>query len=85
MDLLVVCVESGLGLDQAILQVSKELEHAHPEISEEDPRPTSGGNAVSQVTVRRVFAAGSSLGRVDEVPAELVDGLADSVRRVENR
>jgi tight adherence protein C len=35
LDLLVVCVESGLGLDQAIAQVSKELEHAHPEISEE--------------------------------------------------
>ena len=35
LDLLVVCVESGLGLDQAILQVSKELEHAHKEISEE--------------------------------------------------
>jgi tight adherence protein C len=35
LDLMVVCVESGLGLDQAILQVSKELEHAHPEITEE--------------------------------------------------
>jgi tight adherence protein C len=35
LDLLVVCVESGLGLDQAIMQVSKELEHAHPEVSEE--------------------------------------------------
>ncbi len=35
LDLLVVCVESGLGLDQAILQVSKELDHAHPDISEE--------------------------------------------------
>jgi tight adherence protein C len=35
LDLLVVCVESGLGLDQAILQVSKELDHAHPEIAEE--------------------------------------------------
>ncbi len=35
LDLLVVCVESGLGLDQAILQVAKELEHAHPEICEE--------------------------------------------------
>jgi tight adherence protein C len=35
LDLLVVCVESGLGLDQAILQVSKELDQAHPEISEE--------------------------------------------------
>lgn len=35
LDLMVVSVESGLGLDQAILQVAKELDHAHPEISEE--------------------------------------------------
>ena len=35
LDLMVVCVESGLGLDQAVMQVAKELEHAHPEISEE--------------------------------------------------
>ncbi len=35
LDLLVVCVESGLGLDQAIVQVAKELEHAHPEVSQE--------------------------------------------------
>lgn len=35
LDLMVVSVESGLGLDQAIMQVAKELEHAHPEITEE--------------------------------------------------
>lgn len=35
LDLLVVCVESGLGLDQAMVQVAKELEHAHKEITEE--------------------------------------------------
>ena len=35
LDLMVVCVESGLGLDQAIMQVSKDLDRAHPEISEE--------------------------------------------------
>jgi tight adherence protein C len=35
LDLLVVSVESGLGLDQGIVQVAKELETAHPEISEE--------------------------------------------------
>ena len=35
LDLLVVCVESGLGLDQAIMQTAKELEHAHPEICQE--------------------------------------------------
>jgi len=35
LDLLVVCVESGLGLDQAVIQVAKDLEHAHPDVSEE--------------------------------------------------
>ena len=35
LDLMVVCVESGLGLDQAMIQVAKELEHAHREITEE--------------------------------------------------
>jgi tight adherence protein C len=35
LDLLVVSVESGLGLDQAVIQVAKELENAHPEITEE--------------------------------------------------
>jgi len=35
LDLLVVCVESGLGLDQAIVQAAKELVHAHPEIAQE--------------------------------------------------
>ncbi|MGH9657658.1 MAG: type II secretion system F family protein, partial [Bryobacteraceae bacterium] len=35
LDLMVVSVESGLGLDQAVVQVAKELQNAHPEISEE--------------------------------------------------
>ncbi|MGO9010074.1 MAG: type II secretion system F family protein [Bryobacteraceae bacterium] len=35
LDLMVVCVEAGLGLDQTTVQVAKELEHAHPEISNE--------------------------------------------------
>ncbi len=35
LDLMVVCVESGLGLDQAILQVSRELQTHYPEISSE--------------------------------------------------
>jgi tight adherence protein C len=33
--MLVICVESGLGLDQALQQVSKELRIAHREISDE--------------------------------------------------
>ncbi|MEZ5364485.1 MAG: type II secretion system F family protein [Bryobacterales bacterium] len=35
LDMLVICVESGLGLDQALMQVSKELHLAHPEITDE--------------------------------------------------
>lgn len=35
LDLLVVCVESGLGLDQAITQVSRELHESYPELSQE--------------------------------------------------
>jgi len=35
LDLMVVCVEAGLGLDQTTLQVAKELQSANPEICEE--------------------------------------------------
>jgi tight adherence protein C len=35
LDLLVICVEAGLGLDQAFMKVSEELQIAHPEMSDE--------------------------------------------------
>ncbi|HLI33498.1 MAG TPA: type II secretion system F family protein [Terriglobia bacterium] len=35
LDLLVICMEAGLGLDQAIVHVGKELSVSHPELSEE--------------------------------------------------
>ena len=35
LDLLVICVEAGLGLDQAMLRVSRELARVHPALSEE--------------------------------------------------
>jgi tight adherence protein C len=34
-DLLVICVDAGLGLDQAMLRVGQELTVSHPEINEE--------------------------------------------------
>jgi tight adherence protein C len=35
LDLLVICVEAGLGLDQALMRVSQELRVAHPELCDE--------------------------------------------------
>jgi tight adherence protein C len=35
LDLMVICVEAGLGLDQSILRVSEELKIVHPETSDE--------------------------------------------------
>jgi tight adherence protein C len=35
LDLMVVSVEAGLGLDQAIMRVSDELAHAHPDLADE--------------------------------------------------
>ncbi|HEV2423986.1 MAG TPA: type II secretion system F family protein [Terriglobia bacterium] len=35
LDLLVVCVEAGLGLDQALMRVAQELRVAHPDLCDE--------------------------------------------------
>jgi tight adherence protein C len=35
LDLLVICTEAGCGMDQALINVSRELKSAHPAVSEE--------------------------------------------------
>jgi tight adherence protein C len=35
LDLLAICIEAGLGLDQGIMRVAQELRVSHPELSEE--------------------------------------------------
>jgi tight adherence protein C len=35
LDLTVICVEAGLSLDQALMRVGDDLQHAHPELSAE--------------------------------------------------
>jgi tight adherence protein C len=45
MDLLVICVDAGLGLDQALLRVGSELGVSHPDISEEFAQVNLGQRA----------------------------------------
>ncbi len=35
LDLLVICMEAGLGIDQAVLRIAREIEPVHPELSQE--------------------------------------------------
>jgi len=35
LDLMVICVDAGLGLDQALMRIGEELDLSHPDISEE--------------------------------------------------
>ena len=35
LDLVVICVEAGLGMDQSLKRVGEDLRHAHPELSDE--------------------------------------------------
>ena len=35
LDLMVICMEAGLGIDQATLRIAKEIEHVYPEMAEE--------------------------------------------------
>jgi tight adherence protein C len=35
LDLIVICVEAGLALDQAMMRVGQDLHHAHPDLSDE--------------------------------------------------
>ena len=35
LDLLVICMEAGLGIDQAVIRISGEIQPVHPELSEE--------------------------------------------------
>src|SRR5438045_8106911 len=35
LDLTVICVEVGLALDQALMRVGEDLQHSHPDLSDE--------------------------------------------------
>lgn len=75
LDMLTICVESGLGLDQAILHVSRELGRAHQELSEELSMinfETRAGK--SRPEALRNLAARTAVPDVKELTAVLIQG-----------
>jgi tight adherence protein C len=73
LDLLTICVESGLGLDQGILHVARDLARAHREMSEELSMinfETRAGKARSEAL--RNLAARTGVPDVRELVAVLI-------------
>ncbi|MFT4111382.1 type II secretion system F family protein [Silvibacterium sp.] len=75
-DLLVICVEAGLGLDQALLRVNKEIAAGHPELQKElarvhleqragRPRMETWQNLADRLKVREVSIFVSMLTQAD--------------------
>ena len=59
-----ICVEAGLGLDQAFMKVAEELRIAHPELSDE-LQPGEPGNAHRENPAGRVARTGRRTGLED--------------------
>ena len=87
LDLLVVCVESGTGLDQAIRNVSEDLALAHPDLSRELSIVSLEMRAgVNRATALRNLAARTSEDEIRKLVAVLIQtdrfgtSLAESLR-----
>ena len=73
LDLMVVCVEAGLGLDQAIARVGEEVERAHPALSDElNLLAMELRTGVSRQEALRNFAHRTDLGEARNLVALLV-------------
>jgi tight adherence protein C len=94
LDLTVICVEAGLGLDQAMLRVGEDLHHAHPELSNElhlvnlemragKPRTEALKNLVDRTGVDDIRALVGTLIQTDRFGTSIAQGLrvhSDSLR-----
>jgi tight adherence protein C len=73
LDLMVVCVEAGLGLDAAILKVSEELTTSHPDIAHEFRVVTQLVNAgVPRIEALREIAERTGVQEVNSFVSTLV-------------
>jgi tight adherence protein C len=86
LDLLVVSVEAGLGLDQALQRVGDELEFAHPELSEDlrminlelragKPRPEALHNLADRTGVDDVASLVAVLVQTDKFGTSVAQSL----------
>ena len=94
LDLLVICVEAGLGLDQALLKVAEELRVSHPELTGElklvnlemragKPRAEALRNLVDRTGVDDVRALVATLIQTDRFGTSVSQALrihSDSLR-----
>jgi tight adherence protein C len=94
LDLSVICVEAGLGLDQAILRVGSDLQHAHPDLSDEfnlinlemkagKPRAEALRNLASRTGVDDVRSLVAVLVQTDRFGTSIAQALrvhSDSLR-----
>ena len=94
MDLAVVCVEAGMGLDQALQRIGKELRQPHPDLSDELhlynlevsagwKRPDALRNLAERTAVDDVRSLVASLIQTDRFGTSIADSLrifSDSLR-----
>lgn len=87
-DLLVVCVGAGLGLDQALLRVGEDLQLSHPEITEELERVSLERQAgtsrieawqalAERVEIEELFSFTSMLAETDRFGTPITKALGE--------
>jgi tight adherence protein C len=95
LDLLVICVEAGLGLDQALLRVGQELAISHPDINQEfmqinfeqlagKPRLEAWTSAVDRTKLQEFSLLVTMLTQADRFGTPIVRALsrfADEIRQ----
>ncbi len=94
-DLLVICVDAGLGLDQAMLRVGVELSISHPEINEEflqinreqragKPRMDAWQSMADRTQLREIASFTSMLSQTEKFGTPIARALstfADGMRQ----
>ncbi|MES2220542.1 MAG: type II secretion system F family protein [Acidobacteriota bacterium] len=94
-DLLVICVDAGLGLDQAMLRVGMELSISHPEINEEflqinreqragKPRMDAWQSMADRTSLREIASFTSMLSQTEKFGTPIARALsvfADGMRQ----